>query len=401
MSKRESKSIDLRERVEKELKENSRSKSLFLPKDGVVLKFVYEDDYFKALGDGVYSFKGFIEFLNGSKSVKVYNGVLRKTGNGYVLEGNFSLGYRYVFEVVEDATGEDVNRGVARGKKVLEKKEVGDEEKPTVVRYGFKTGREVLYDLEREIIASGLDGVEKVEGAYLVRTSLDGKTHGVIRVWEGPGSEGETLAKTTTPGEELLLDIDKNIIATGWGVGKEEGAYKVRAAWNGEVHGVIRVWEGPGSEGKELAKVTTPGEWLLLDIDKKIVATGGDVYKRGGVYTVAAFFEDFKIPARFVIDGNLVLEKRFGKYKVFQEGDVWRIYRVDEDVFQAVVDLDNDINVSGYEVEVLDKGVYKVTGIGILSVNVKTLDGKPILENAKGVYKVFKKGDSWQVEKLE
>ncbi len=336
IEKSETKSIDLRESLKKELKRGSRSKTLFLPKDGVVLKFVEEDDYFKALGDGVYSFKGFIDFLDGSKIVRVNNGILKETGKGYVLEGDFS--WDYVFEVVEDATREDIEREVVNDKEVLETKKVGDKEKPTVVRYGLKTGRQVLYDLEREIIATGVD------------------------------------------------------------VGKEEGAYKVGASK--DFSGVIRVLGGPGSEGKELAKTTTPRERLLLDIDKKIVATGFDVEKRKGVYTVWASEND-RIPAKLVIDGKLVLEESFGEYWLSNIDDgVWRIERADIFDFHAVVDLDNNINVSGYRVQVWDKHVYKVlSALGTL-VNVKTLDGKTILENAKGTYKIFKKGDSWQVEKL-
>ncbi|MCD6464167.1 hypothetical protein J7L02_01430 [Candidatus Woesearchaeota archaeon] len=229
--------------------------------------------------DGVYSFKGFIEFLDGSKIVRVNNGILKEAGKGYVLEGDFS--WDYVFEVVEDATREDIKREVASWKEVLEKKKVGDKEKPTVVKYKykFKTGRQVLYDLEKEIVA------------------------------------------------------------TGWLVRKEGGAYEVEAS-----------------------------------VD---------------------------IPVKFVINGSLALEESFGNYYVFQEKGVWWIegdYTTD---FQAVVDLDNDVNVSGYGVEVLDKGVYKVTSSSETLVNVKTLDGKTILENAEGSYKLFKKGDSWVVKQLE
>ncbi|MCD6464166.1 hypothetical protein J7L02_01425 [Candidatus Woesearchaeota archaeon] len=46
MVKTESKTSDLRESVKKELKRGSRSKSLLIPKKGVVLKFLEEEDYF-------------------------------------------------------------------------------------------------------------------------------------------------------------------------------------------------------------------------------------------------------------------------------------------------------------------------------------------------------------------
>ena len=177
IEKSESKSSDLRENVEKALKENSRSKTLFLPEKGFVLSFIEGDDYFKALKDGVFEFKGGLAFDNDSKFAIVRKGVLRKVENGYVLEGDFS--WDYVFEEVEDATKEDIQREAALWKDILEKKKVGGKEKPTVVRYEFRIGREVLYDLEREIIATG-SYVRKEEGAYKVCAFED--IPGVIKV---------------------------------------------------------------------------------------------------------------------------------------------------------------------------------------------------------------------------
>ncbi|MCD6464575.1 hypothetical protein J7L02_03590 [Candidatus Woesearchaeota archaeon] len=465
IEKSESKSSDLRENVEKALKQNSRSKTLFLPKEGLVLKFVYEDDYFKALGDGVYSFKGFIEFLNGSKGVKVYDGVLRKTGNGYVLEGDFSLGHGYVFEEVEDATREAIEREVVSEEEVLEKKKVGDEEKPTVVRYGFKTGRYVLYDLDKKIIAKGRNP-EKKEGAYKVEASKN--FPGVVMLWEGHGFEGEELAKVTTPGEELLFDIDtriivtgeyvwkggsvytvepsmnsngkilgsvklwkglgskpveiiklkhpnerllfdfnKKIIATGLSAMRNKGAYVIQASK--DFPGVIRLWDGVSSKTIELAKTEKPGEYLLLDLNEKILATGYYVEKEEYWYLVKAS-EDRKIPARVIINNKFVLEGSDGRYVVYNRGSYWEIEGYDSgyiyavidskngDYIHAVIGLEDDVEVYGPVIRI-HEGFYIVESGFRMPVTVK-VNGKTILENAKGTYKVFKKGDSWQVEKL-
>ncbi|MCD6464161.1 hypothetical protein J7L02_01400, partial [Candidatus Woesearchaeota archaeon] len=258
----------------------------------------------------------------------------------------------------------------------------------------------LLLDIEKEIIARGI-AVDKVEGAYKVMASED--LHGVVKIWKGPSHEGDVLAKTEHPWEQLLLDIEKGVLAIGSDVIKSKGVYKVVAPKSGAGQGIIMSWEGPNSECEELAKTRTLGEELVLDIDNNIEIHGAfiHIFENGEYLVHSKLSSQQEMPITVRIGDKTILENSAGTYKIFNQSGVWRINRTDEEDFQAVVDLDNAVNVSGFEVEVLDKGVYKVTSSSETLVNVKTFDGKTILENAEGTYKIFKKGDSWVVEKLK
>ncbi|MCD6464299.1 hypothetical protein J7L02_02120 [Candidatus Woesearchaeota archaeon] len=412
MGKRESKSIDLRESVEKALKQGSRSKTLLLPKKGFVLKFLEEDDYFKALKDGSYGFKGLIEFLDSSEIVGVYDGVLKKVENGYLLEGDFSKGYVFRDENISNsedfekqflASKEELKRQVAAKKIVLQTRQVNGEEKPTVVKYGFKTGRKVLYDLDREIIATGWV-VKKNGGTYKVKAF--GGVPGVVMSWEGSGSEGVELAKTTTLGEELLLDLDKKIVVTGKDISKKKGAYKVKASCDGEIPGVIKVWKGPDSEGKELAKTEKPDEELLLDLLHGVEIHGGKIsVLDNDVYEVSS---GPNIGVTVKIKGKTVLENVGGLYTVFKERwGAW--YIVNSNIGLTIVLPDDNVEIRGASISLgYYTDTYEVSSITHINwggytrvittpVTVK-INGKTVLKNAKGTYKVYKKDGSWHVE---
>ncbi len=100
-------------------------------------------------------------------------------------------------------------------------------------------------------------------------------------------------------------------------------------------------------------------------------------------------------PDHVKIHGNKVLGSFYGEYKVFKQGNSWIVKNVNTQILKAVVDLDNNISVSGAKIEVLGNNAYKVWSSKQTPVSVKTLDGKTILENAKGEYTVFKDKGSW------
>ncbi len=345
-----SETIDLRKTVEKALKENSRSKTLLLPKKGFVLSFIESDDYFKALEDGVYEFKGGLTFDNDSKFAIVRKAVLRKVKKGYLLKGDF---------VVKDlkssdeplpaplsATEEDIKREVVSEKEVLETKKVGGEEKPTVVKYEFKTGRQVLYDLDKEIIATGVE-VEKKKGAYWVQSSKNGKVPGVIMAWRGPGSKPELIAKTRFRGEKIFFDIKHGVIATG--------------------------------------------------VEINVFAKGSYDYEICG--------SDYAgIPSGLVINGKTVIKDSYFPYWVnkLQDG-VWLIENRYFDVdYKAVVYLDNDTEISGSDVGVLGRDSYRVACFSYHNEPVKVVINGDLVffDGDRSKYKVFKQGNIWVVKEF-